>query len=100
VAVSPLLSGPLHFQQQETVPMSKHVAVRLKRSYKLNNEGEVASFPASEAEALISSGLAEAWPAPGAPQLPDAPPADRAMKSEAVVKRDVAPAPAPKAWKK
>jgi hypothetical protein len=83
--------------------MSQPVTVRLKRPYKLNNEGEVCSFSTSEAEALISTGLAEVWPAPGAPKLPDAPPADRAMKPEAVVKRDVAPAapaPAQKPWKK
>lgn len=36
-------------------------AVRFNRAHALYNGGEVASFPATQAEELIAAGVAEAW---------------------------------------
>lgn len=50
-------------------------AVKFRKRYSLYNAGEIAGFPAAEAERLVRSGVA-AWLMPAAPPAASAPPPD------------------------
>lgn len=63
--------------------MSALVPLRLVRAYRLWNAGEVAGFPAAEAEAMVAAGTAAPLDAPAAPP-PQSPDFEAMTKAEIV----------------